>query len=49
MKFKFLFKVSSGKTVKDSQGDIAPNNRGLKTNSKLIPDGHSMQVETRTS
>ena len=44
-----FFKVSSGKAVKDSQGDIVPNNRGLRTNSKLIPDGHFMQVETRTS
>ena len=26
-----------------------PNNWGLKTNSKLIPEGHFMQVETRTS
>ena len=33
----------------DSQGDIVPNSRGLRTNRKLIPEGHFMQVETRTS
>ena len=44
-----LFKVSGSKAVTDSQGDIIPNNRGLRTNSKLIPEGHFMQVKTRTS
>ena len=33
----------------DSQGDIVANSRGLRTNCKLIPEGHFMQVETRTS
>ena len=32
----------------DSQGDIVPNSRGLRTSRKLIPEGHFMQVETRT-
>ena len=49
MKFQFLFKVRSGKAVTDSQENIVPNSRGLRTNRKLIPEGQFMQVETRTS
>ena len=26
----------------DSQGDTVPNSRGLRTNHKLIPEGHFM-------
>ena len=34
----------------DSQGDIILNNRGLRTNSKLIiHEGHFMQVKMKTS
>lgn len=33
----------------DSQGDIILNNRGLRTNSKFIHEGHFMQVKTKTS
>ena len=44
-----MFKVSGSKAVTDSQGDIIPNNQGLRTNSNLIPEGHFVRVKTRMS